>query len=239
MAKDHVQERIFRRKADLQIQPILAMMEKDAGRFENTIQMVGPNETLTSGMTTEVVIPMPTIGIGLTHALVDPVGRWAMESKAMSKMHKWVARSHQIGSISEVVEKGLLNTFPFLLITSLDSEIEVFKSHIGTKIRDLVPSCSPLGRGLILPGQSIAKAHSTLRLFNGFDELWCFSEMPSEAMIFASIVSPVDVHIDGIPSELHGWIARTKCELGLGDGDGLNIVGDSIELHRIETALWV
>ena len=70
-----------------------------------------------------------------------------------------------------------------------------------------------------------ARIGKEFNLFNGFDEVWLFREVPQfpkpDDVI---LVAPLDLREDAISHELCRWMHASGCEVGLGDGIGLNYV---------------
>jgi hypothetical protein len=128
-------------------------------------------------------------------------------------------------NIPAVIEAGLLQQYPFVLMTCIDSHADVAGIGIRQRFFGHDPDCSIIGDGVLTNGRALSQVAT--ELFTGFDELWCFERQPNlphpKGM---SIVSPLDLDVDiaRMSPTLSQWMAHTDCKLGLGDGIGLNIV---------------
>lgn len=128
-------------------------------------------------------------------------------------------------NIRAVVEAGLLSQFNWVLITSIDSISDL--SAIRGNIARIEARCALLGSGLVVPGESMVRLASDQNLFTGFDELWAFAQRPSVPKPNdLSIAAPYnfETDLDSVSPRLVPWMAEAECELGLGDGIGLNYV---------------
>jgi len=118
---------------------------------------------------------------------------------------------------------GILPRSAFVLLTSIDSTIELRDSGIAEKIFRTNHASTTLGNGLVVPGPSLQAIATMFNLFTGFDELWCFDEQPTMPKPDAVwLVSPLELNSDDVPSSLGPWMRDSGCKLGLGDGVGLN-----------------
>src|SRR5438309_1675256 len=82
--------------------------------------------------------------------------------------------------IGPLIELGLLSRFSFVLVTCVDSITNLSTSIVGARIIEQDPSCTFLGSGIVIPGSSISGMSRTLKLFNGFDEVWGFEQKPTK-----------------------------------------------------------
>jgi hypothetical protein len=117
----------------------------------------------------------------------------------------------------------LFSRWSFILITSLDSEVELHASLAARAMLSRGGEYETLGAGLLLPGWALQDLAATSNFFTGFDELWCFQTRPIEAKpSILSIVAPLNLDQDDPPASLVSWMTSSRCSLGLGDGIGLN-----------------
>jgi hypothetical protein len=111
----------------------------------------------------------------------------------------------------------------FALITSLDSDL--FPAKLLDKspeLKAIATKAQKLGDGFIVPTSLILKVND--EVFHGFDEVWFFpSDKISPKPKTAGLVGPNRADQTKL-DKLGSWIAANECSLGLGDGDGLNIV---------------
>lgn len=116
------------------------------------------------------------------------------------------------------------------LITSIDSDREV-TDLLGHRARsdrgsdpDL-PSCTRLGRGVVLDMDDLAALLGHNNYFTGFDEIWLFPSRPPEQLP-GDVLLTSDTRIlrAGASQVLARWMADARCVVGLGDGAGLNYV---------------
>lgn len=129
------------------------------------------------------------------------------------------------GSIRCALSDDTFQQFPFILITSIDSDVELRNGMVLDQIRALDSTAQVFGEGMIVSGASLRRTDQVATLFTGFDEIWCFHAMPDKPKPQnLSIVGPHDVRSDNIPPEHLKWLDVTGCIAGLGDGIGLNVV---------------
>jgi hypothetical protein len=132
---------------------------------------------------------------------------------------------------------NLISHFAFVLITSIDSAIDLPTAAVAKRIVEKHPRCGFLGKGLLVPGVDIAEIVEAFDLFNGFDELWCFDSSPTapkpEDVL---IMPPLNVNNDEEAiRRVASWMMESRCTLGLGDGIGLNFVTiDETIAHILE-----
>ncbi len=121
----------------------------------------------------------------------------------------------------------------FALITCLDSDPEpaslLKKSR---ELRSLAQSARPLGNGLLLPTERLLEANSRSCFFFGFDEIWFFpSNRVEPKSASSSIVGPKRVTQLKM-NRLGRWMKNNQCSLGLGDGEGLNVVVETGDMLK-------
>jgi hypothetical protein len=116
----------------------------------------------------------------------------------------------------------LLSAFRFILLTCIDS------NHDPSTMHDVVrrfPQCESMPGALLVPGRLIRNVRAAFNFFTGFDEIWCFAARPLTAKPRrASIVAPFDIISDDVATEVVRWFRESNCQLGLGDGIGLNYI---------------
>jgi hypothetical protein len=128
----------------------------------------------------------------------------------------------------------LLTRFLSVLVTSLDSDTDLPSSTLGRSIVQQHHQCMFVGKGLLIPRSEIAAIEGGFHLFNGFDEIWCFEEVPTEPKpADVWIVSPLDLRSDDPPPSLLSWMRRSRCALGLGDGVGMNYATPSDSIAEL------
>ncbi len=129
-------------------------------------------------------------------------------------------------SIRQLVEtRPAAVTYAYALITCVDSTTDLSHLKTARAITQRHPQCGFLGTALVIPGELLADIVTEFNLFNGFDEAWFFRNVPQVAKPDdVSLVAPLDLRQEAIPQELRDWMRASGCELGLGDGGGLNYV---------------
>jgi len=138
-------------------------------------------------------------------------------------------------SISSVVEgiPELVNRFPYILISSIDSSFAL-KTLTTTNliVRDF-DTCRFMENSLLIEGVDIGRLAESYNLFNGFDEIWFFSSLPLKNILpDGTITGPLKI-TDNIPDGLVQWMKRSGCILGLGDGTGLNYITNDKSIAKI------
>jgi len=117
-----------------------------------------------------------------------------------------------------------IESFPFALITSLDSSPPTSLTNVRRALNEHVDEFWEVGSGILLSGQQTISLAREYLLFTHFDEVWLFREPPMDPKPKGvSIVAPCDLSED-VPTEVADWIQRSGCVVGLGDGEGLNYV---------------
>jgi hypothetical protein len=136
----------------------------------------------------------------------------------------WVADA-QVTDLLGVWEQ-LAGELPVLLVTMIDSDPEPSKlASVRAAIADAAPDIVVVGPGIAVPSGAIHACAST-GLFTGFDELWLACAVP-EHFAAPPVRLTSETPIRAMPDQLLEWMDRHGCRLGFGDGDGLNVVGDS------------
>jgi hypothetical protein len=149
-----------------------------------------------------------------------------MEGQSMRQsnglMFGWVD-----SDIRSVILQGILSEFHSVLITSLDSARDL--NGLAQRMLSGTPT-SLLGPGFVVSGKAIAEIAASKNLFVGFDEVWCFQTAPTTVKSVGGIVGPKNLNDDPLPPETGAWMIDTNCQLGLGDGIGLNFVTPQREI---------
>ena len=126
--------------------------------------------------------------------------------------------------------------FKWVLVCTLDSTADIFQSRLGREAALRYPAVAGLGKALLVPGQDVPSLVDEFDFFQGFDEVWCFGDRPTMAKPDSvSIVSPARLVDDGVSTTLVDWMKTTGCQLGLGDGDGMNVVTPSEDIATMLT----
>lgn len=119
----------------------------------------------------------------------------------------------------------ILARYSHVLVTSLDSTTDLPHAATARAIVQSCPSCGFLDRGLIMPVAEMPVVAEKFDPFNGFDEMWFFADRPMEDKPTGlSIVGPLNLGSDPLPLLLGAWMKKSRCQLGLGDGIGMNYV---------------
>ena len=115
-------------------------------------------------------------------------------------------------------------SFPFALITSLDSAPPTSLTNVQRALAEYVDEFREVGSGVLLSGKQLVRLARKYLLFTHFDEVWLFGEAPMEPEPEGvRIVAPCDLS-EEVPAKVADWMYRSGCVVGLGDGDGLNYV---------------
>jgi hypothetical protein len=127
-----------------------------------------------------------------------------------------------------------LESFPFVLITSLDSSPPTSLTNVQRALAEYVDQFQEVGSGVLLSGRQTLLLARRYHLFTHFDEVWLFHQAPMEPKPErVSIVAPYDLSEEA-PSEVADWMWRSRCVVGLGDGEGLNYVTvDELVAHLL------
>src|SRR5918997_3963697 len=118
-----------------------------------------------------------------------------------------------------------VKSFPFALITSLDSSPPTSLANVGRALAEHVDEFRQVGSGVLLSGQQTLLLAREYPLFTHFDEVWLFGEAPTVGPKpeGVRIVAPCNLG-EGVPPEVADWMWRSGCFVGMGDGEGLNYV---------------
>jgi hypothetical protein len=117
-----------------------------------------------------------------------------------------------------------IESFPFVLITSLDSSPPTSLTNVRRALAKHVDEFRKVRSGVLLSGRQTVLLARNYLLFTHFDEVWLFREAPMEPKPKGvSIVAPYDLS-EEVPSEVADWMWRSGCVVGLGDGECLNYV---------------
>lgn len=139
-----------------------------------------------------------------------------------TQLEDQVACAHIPGQsvASFVVENsGFVRRFGFILVTVLDSD-----SDLARRPSWLELDAQAIGRGLCAQAESFLRWASRRESLVGFDEIWIFGRGPLTGPPSAgNLVCPADVGAE-ISDSMVKWFLESECIVGLGDGDGLNII---------------
>ncbi len=135
---------------------------------------------------------------------------------------------------------GAPDSTAFALVTCLDSQLKpasLLKK--SPELRSLAGTAQLVGHAILLPTEVLLEANAKASFFTGFDEVWFFPTDKIEPKPNSAwLVGPN--RIDRSKLKLLGpWMRRNNCTLGLGDGEGLNVVvkGDEMAKHLIAHSL--
>ena len=120
-----------------------------------------------------------------------------------------------------------MESFPFALITSLDSSPPTSLTNVRRALAEHVDEeFREVGSGVLLSGQQTVLLARKYLLFTHFDEVWLFRDEPQEPKAEeVTIVLPRYNLSEEVPTEVADWMYRSGCIVGLGDdGNGLNYV---------------
>ncbi|MBV9122225.1 MAG: hypothetical protein JO112_02550 [Planctomycetes bacterium] len=113
----------------------------------------------------------------------------------------------------------------FALITCLDSHLDpAALLRKSPELKSIAGEAKPLKTGILLPTARMLEAEAHKQIFFGFDEIWFFPhEKIKPKPESAWLVGPQRVDQKKL-DQLGPWMADNDCALGLGDGDGLNLI---------------
>jgi len=130
-------------------------------------------------------------------------------------------------SISDFLE--LLPDAPpgmvFALVTCLDSNLNPASLlRKSPALRPVAREARRVGHAILLRTEVLLEVNSRSSLFHGFDEVWFFpgddiGPKPDTAWL----VGPYRSDRPKLRA-LGPWMGKNNCSLGLGDGEGLNVV---------------
>ncbi len=116
-------------------------------------------------------------------------------------------------------------TGEFALITCLDSDPN--PKSLRARSRELavdLKAAKAIKNGLLLPAKLLRDANFRDRVFFGFDEVWFFpSDKIEPKPASANLVGPRRIDQKKL-DDLGKWMVDNGCSMGLGDGDGLNLL---------------
>jgi hypothetical protein len=129
-----------------------------------------------------------------------------------------------------------IESFPFALITSLDSSLPTSLTNVRRALAEHVDEFREVGSGVLLSGRQTVLLARKYLLFTHFDEMWLFRDEPPELKPEkVTIVLPRYNLNEEVPTEVANWMYHSGCIVGLGDdGNGLNYVTvDERVAHRL------
>jgi len=129
-------------------------------------------------------------------------------------------------SIAMFIDKDfeVLSQFPYSIISSIDSNRNPIDLITDKEIAKTISNFKDISKQLSILTKDLKKLLQEFDLFNGFDEIWFFSEIPKNPIPQAFwITGPREIQTD-FPTGLLEWMEINHCGLGLGDGIGMNYV---------------
>jgi hypothetical protein len=113
----------------------------------------------------------------------------------------------------------------FALISCLDSNRNVHELlERSPELASIKSDARVHGSSLIVPTKKLLDADRSERLLFGFDEIWFFPhDNISPLAPDSGIVGPRRISQERM-NKLGDWLQANSCSLGLGDGDGMNLV---------------
>ena len=141
-------------------------------------------------------------------------------------------------AVAETLQRcaGFVATWPWVLVTSVDSEPDVASMRWASEVRkqffDVVRN---VDGALLLPGHVAIEVIDQEELLFGFDELWFCETAPSSRPAAADyLVAPRRLHESGSCDEF-AWLEASPFVGGIGDGYGMNFVTrDRVLLEGLE-----
>ncbi|EKD26011.1 MAG: hypothetical protein ACD_79C01405G0003 [uncultured bacterium] len=142
-------------------------------------------------------------------------------------------------SISKLIYKKqpVIQNYPYALITSIDSCYQINKLLFYPKLKELdLRLCNIISEQLLLLTNDLILIHERFNIFNGFDEIWFFSDLPKNPVPKTfTITGPTDVELL-VHSNILEWMIANNCKLGIGDGIGLNYISIDSNTVKILTS---
>jgi hypothetical protein len=121
---------------------------------------------------------------------------------------------------------SVLSRFRRVLVTVIDSCEDVAGLwRQSPALRGLAVDFKVLDKGVVMPARDILSLADP-RVSNGFDEYWFFLDEPV-------VCKPANCRLNcppGYPDDLEliiPWFTQSNCELGIGDGIGLDYIARS------------
>ena len=113
----------------------------------------------------------------------------------------------------------------FALITCLDSHrAPADLLATSPELLAIGAGARALGHGLLLPTSMLLAAEASNRIMFGFDEVWFFPHDDIRAKtVEAGLVGPGRIRQPEMDL-LGRWMEANSCSMGLGDGEGLNLI---------------
>jgi hypothetical protein len=135
-----------------------------------------------------------------------------------------------VGTIPGCIRDVLIHTvrpakeLKYVLITSIDSCSNLRGLPTVQAVAKRGEIEGFLGEAPIMEGDHLGDLDKDHNLFNGFDEIWFFRDIPSVGLPRGiSIAGPTRLD-EMVPDGLIDWMRKAGCDLGLGDGIGLNFI---------------
>jgi hypothetical protein len=128
----------------------------------------------------------------------------------------------------------------FALVTCLDSNLNPASLvRRSPELRSLAGKARRVGKAILLPSDLLLEANAKATIFHGFDEVWFFpSDDIDPKPDVAWLVGPRRVDRPKLRA-LGPWLSKHNCTLGLGDGEGLNVIvkGGDVAKHLVAHSL--
>src|SRR5829696_6216622 len=106
---------------------------------------------------------------------------------------------------------GFIESFPFALITSLDSSAPTSLTNVRRALKEHVDDFREVGSGVLLSGQQTIVLARKYLLFTHFDEVWLSGEAPmGPKPEEVSIVAPCNLS-EEVPTEVADWMQHSGC----------------------------
>jgi hypothetical protein len=148
----------------------------------------------------------------------------------MTIQHAWLPMTIRefIASRQEIFE-----SFDSVIVSSVDSDTEVCQMGWAQAKIEAASGWAQSLRPLTISGRSLVEILLDADLLTGFDEIWIPGPRLSwQAELAGYLVAPTNLEYD-LPNELRDLFRLSGCILGIGDGEGLNIVWDMSMLPEL------
>jgi hypothetical protein len=131
----------------------------------------------------------------------------------------------------------MFEEFESVILTSIDSELHVAEMNWVREIVDLTPDWAQSIEPLVISGRNVLSLLSDRNIFTGFDEIW----IPGHhfrwiSELAGSLIAPENVGSQ-LPDRVRKNFLASRCILGIGDGDGLNLIWDSNTILEFPVAV--
>ena len=128
----------------------------------------------------------------------------------------------------------VFSKFPYCLVTCIDSNFDVKSTITARRIVESEGFCNFLGSSLVIGDGRLLDVVQRYGLFSHFDEIWLYKHRPTmELPEVVGLASPFDLSTEEPPRELLDWFETSGCQLGLGDGMGMNYMTNCKEIVEL------